>query len=107
MSISAFTRVHSASKTRVNALMDALWKSGYRFSDQDMRHSKILDRTQKTNTRWRNAMTVNRRTVIKGALAAGVATTTLKMPAVQAQPAPFRLGFLTVKTGPLASGGLQ
>ena len=52
-------------------------------------------------------MTVNRRTVIKGALAAGVATQVLKVPAAPAQAAPIRVGFLTVKTGPLASGGLQ
>jgi ABC-type branched-subunit amino acid transport system substrate-binding protein len=39
---------------------------------------------------------------------AGVALATLKlpMPAV-AQPAPFKLGLLTVKTGPLAQGGIQ
>ena len=52
-------------------------------------------------------MTVDRRTVIKGALAAGVATQVLKVPAAPAQAAPIRVGFLTVKTGPLASGGLQ
>ena len=52
-------------------------------------------------------MTVNRRTVIKGALAAGVATQVLKVPAAAAQAAPLRVGFLTIKTGPLASGGLQ
>jgi branched-chain amino acid transport system substrate-binding protein len=52
-------------------------------------------------------MTVNRRTVIKGALAAGVATQVLKVPAAPAQATPIRVGFLTVKTGPLASGGLQ
>jgi branched-chain amino acid transport system substrate-binding protein len=52
-------------------------------------------------------MTVNRRTVIKGALAAGVATQVLKVPAAPAQAAPIRVGFLTIKTGPLASGGLQ
>ena len=52
-------------------------------------------------------MTVNRRTVIKGALAAGVASQVLKVPAAPAQAAPIRVGFLTVKTGPLASGGLQ
>jgi branched-chain amino acid transport system substrate-binding protein len=55
----------------------------------------------------RNSMTVNRRTVIKGALAAGVATQVLKVPAAVAQAAPLRVGFLTIKTGPLASGGLQ
>ena len=52
-------------------------------------------------------MTVNRRTVIKGALAAGVATPVLRVPAAPAQAAPIRVGFLTIKTGPLASGGLQ
>jgi branched-chain amino acid transport system substrate-binding protein len=52
-------------------------------------------------------MTVNRRTVIKGALAAGVATQVLKVPAAPAQAGPLRVGFLTIKTGPLASGGLQ
>src|SRR6059058_6062141 len=52
-------------------------------------------------------MTVNRRTVIKGALAAGVATQAFKVPAAVAQAAPLRVGFLTIKTGPLASGALQ
>src|SRR5437763_10520407 len=52
-----------------------------------------------------NAMTVNRRTMIKGALAAGVAG--FKVPAAPAQAAPLRVGFLNIKTGPLASGGLQ
>ena len=52
-------------------------------------------------------MTVNRRTMIKGALAASVATQVLKVPAAPAQAAPLRVGFLTIKTGPLASGGLQ
>src|SRR5204862_5611393 len=31
----------------------------------------------------------------------------LKVPAAVAQPGPIKLGFLTIKTGPLASGGLQ
>ena len=52
-------------------------------------------------------MNVNRRAVIKGTLAAGVATQVLKVPAAPAQAAPLRVGFLTIKTGPLASGGLQ
>ncbi len=52
-------------------------------------------------------MSVNRRTVVKGALAAGVATQVLGAPRVLAQAAPIRVGFLTVKTGPLASGGIQ
>ena len=52
-------------------------------------------------------MRINRRTAIKGALAAGVASQSFKLPAAVAQAAPMRVGFLTVKTGPLASGGLQ
>ena len=52
-------------------------------------------------------MPINRRTVIKGALAAGVASQALKVPAAVAQAGPIQLGFLTVKTGPLASGGIQ
>jgi len=52
-------------------------------------------------------MSLNRRTVLKGALATGVATSALKVPAAVAQPGPLKIGFLTIKTGPLASGGLQ
>ena len=52
-------------------------------------------------------MSVNRRTVIKGALAAGLATQVLKVPAAAAQAAPLRVGFLIIKTGPLAPGRLQ
>ncbi len=52
-------------------------------------------------------MALNRRTVIKGALAAGVASQALKIPAAVAQAGPIKVGFLTIKTGPLASGGLQ
>ena len=52
-------------------------------------------------------MRVSRRTAIKGALAAGVSTQVLKIPAAVAQAAPIQVGFLTVKTGPLASGGIQ
>src|SRR5215213_10102375 len=47
-------------------------------------------------------MTIRRRPVLQGAAAAALAA-----PAVHAQPAPIRLGLLTVKTGPLASGGIQ
>ena len=70
----------------------------------------ILAQPQKSITmpsRGRKTMTVNRRSVIKGALAAGVATQVLKVPAAPAQAGPIRVGFLTIKTGPLASGGLQ
>src|SRR4029077_18632755 len=52
-------------------------------------------------------MSMNRRSVLKGALAAGVATSALKVPAAVAQPGPIKVGFLTVKSGALASGGLQ
>ena len=52
-------------------------------------------------------MAVKRRTVLKGMLATGASVATLKMPAVHAQGAPFKIGLLTVKTGPLAQGGIQ
>ena len=52
-------------------------------------------------------MSLNRRSVLKGALATGVATSALKIPAAVAQGGPIKIGFLTIKTGPLASGGLQ
>ena len=51
-------------------------------------------------------MKIRRRTVLKG-LAAGAAAATIRAPAVHAQAEPIRVGFLTVKTGPLASGGIQ
>ena len=50
---------------------------------------------------------VTRRKFMAGT-AAGVALTTFKFPAPAiAQGAPFKLGLLTVKTGPLAQGGIQ
>jgi branched-chain amino acid transport system substrate-binding protein len=50
---------------------------------------------------------VSRRTLLAGTAAgAAAAVTRFPAPAV-AQPAPFRLGLLTVKTGPLAEGGIQ
>ena len=52
-------------------------------------------------------MSMNRRAIIKGAIATGVAAQTIKISAAVAQAGPIRVGFLTVKTGPLASGGLQ
>jgi branched-chain amino acid transport system substrate-binding protein len=53
-------------------------------------------------------MTIKRRTVLKGLLGAGVGLAALKTPTVlRAQAGPMRIGFLTVKTGPLASGGIQ
>ena len=50
-------------------------------------------------------MTVQRRTVLKGMLGASAL---VAAPAIQrAQSGPMKIGFLTVKTGPLASGGIQ
>jgi len=50
-------------------------------------------------------MRIDRRTLLKGTAAAGLA---VAAPAVlRAQGAPFKLGLLTVKTGPLAQGGIQ
>jgi branched-chain amino acid transport system substrate-binding protein len=49
---------------------------------------------------------VKRRTVLKGMLATGVSAVALPLPAI-AQAAPFKIGLLTVKTGPLAQGGIQ
>src|SRR5215217_9091950 len=51
-------------------------------------------------------MSIKRRTVLKGLAATGVAV--VYAPAVlRAQGAPFKVGLLTVKTGPLAQGGIQ
>jgi branched-chain amino acid transport system substrate-binding protein len=50
-------------------------------------------------------MRIHRRTLLKGVAAAGLG---VAAPAVlRAQAGPMRIGFLTVKTGPLASGGIQ
>jgi len=51
-------------------------------------------------------MAVHRRKVLQGLAGAGVGMATLRAPYVHAQ-APFKLGLLTVKTGPLAQGGIQ
>jgi branched-chain amino acid transport system substrate-binding protein len=51
-------------------------------------------------------MTIRRRTVLKGLAATGAAA--IYAPAVlRAQGAAFKIGLLTVKTGPLAQGGIQ
>jgi branched-chain amino acid transport system substrate-binding protein len=50
-------------------------------------------------------MTVGRRTVLKG-LGAAAGATAIGMPAI-AQAAPFKIGLMTIKTGPLAQGGIQ
>jgi branched-chain amino acid transport system substrate-binding protein len=51
------------------------------------------------------AVRLNRRKFLAGT-AAGTAAATIGMPAI-AQGAPFKIGLLTVKTGPLAQGGIQ
>src|SRR5262245_15895155 len=54
----------------------------------------------------KKSMTIKRRTVLKGLAATGAAA--VYGPAVlRAQAAPFKIGLLTVKTGPLAQGGIQ
>src|SRR3954454_19380850 len=50
-------------------------------------------------------MSIRRRTVLQGML---TTTAAVAMPAVaRGQGAPFKIGLLTVKTGPLAQGGIQ
>src|SRR3954464_4476449 len=50
-------------------------------------------------------MSMKRRTVLQGMLASAAS---VAMPAVaRAQGAPFKIGLMTVKTGPLAQGGIQ
>lgn len=50
---------------------------------------------------------IRRRTVLKNILATGVALIAPRLSPARAQSAPFKIGLLTVKTGPLAQGGLQ
>jgi len=51
-------------------------------------------------------MRIKRRTILQGLAASGVAA--IYAPAVlRAQGAPFKIGLLTVKTGPLTQGGIQ
>ena len=52
-------------------------------------------------------MALHRRKLLKGIAASGASLTVLKAPYVQAQASPIQVGFLCVKTGPLASGGIQ
>ena len=53
------------------------------------------------------ARRLSRRTLLAGATAgAAAALTRFPTPAI-AQAVPFKLGLLTVKTGPLAAGGIQ
>jgi branched-chain amino acid transport system substrate-binding protein len=52
-------------------------------------------------------MKMHRRTILKGLAGASVGFAALRSPYVVAQPAAFKIGLLTVKTGPLAQGGIQ
>ncbi len=57
------------------------------------------------HTRKVDVMNIHRRTALKAILATG---SILAAPSIlRAAAAPFRLGLLTVKTGPLAQGGIQ
>src|SRR5882724_8544629 len=63
-----------------------------------------------SDTGWRErgammATRVRRRTFLKGTAAAAAAAS-LQLPAI-AEAAPVKIGLLTVKTGPLAQGGIQ
>src|SRR5579859_7712337 len=64
-------------------------------------------REQTAMSRKLNSRKLSRRTVLAGTAAgAAAAMTRFPAPAI-AQAAPFKLGLLTVKTGPLAQGGIQ
>jgi branched-chain amino acid transport system substrate-binding protein len=63
------------------------------------------DRADRGRTSMSRKMT---RRKFMATTAAGAAAATLNFPApAVSQPAPFKLGLLTVKTGPLAQGGIQ
>src|SRR4249920_3634984 len=69
--------------------------------------NSAINRPGQTPDREKTNMSIKRRSVLKGMLATGVSMAALKAPAVHGQGAPFELGLLTVKTGPLAQGGIQ
>ena len=52
-------------------------------------------------------MGLDRRKVLKGLAGTAVSAPAIKAPRVHAQGAPLKIGLLTVKTGPLAQGGIQ
>src|SRR5271156_4417173 len=58
------------------------------------------------NSRKLTSRNVTRRALLAGTAAGAVALSRFPSPAI-AQSAPFKLGLLTVKTGPLAQGGNQ
>src|SRR6185437_3237058 len=68
------------------------------------RHRPLVQGRTREDTMSRK---LSRRTFLAGT-AAGTAAATFHFPAPAiAQAAPFKLGLLTVKTGPLAQGGIQ
>src|SRR5436853_7763941 len=76
------------------------------WSKVELAHHRLTRHTaaQREHTP-EDIMALHRRTVLKGLAAS---TAAVSMPWVaRAQAGPMRVGFLTVKTGPLASGGLQ
>ena len=52
-------------------------------------------------------MALNRRRILKALAGTGASLAVMKAPYVRAQSAPLKIGLLTVKTGPLAQGGIQ
>src|SRR4029079_14862631 len=52
-------------------------------------------------------MKIGRRTALKGMAGAAAGLATLRWPTAFAQNRPVKIGLLTVKTGPLAQGGIQ
>jgi branched-chain amino acid transport system substrate-binding protein len=52
-------------------------------------------------------MKIGRRAALKGLAGVTAGLATMRAPAVHAQARPVRVGLLTVKTGPLAQGGIQ
>jgi len=52
-------------------------------------------------------MGLDRRKVLKGLAGTAVSAAAITAPRVHAQGAPLKIGLLTVKTGPLAQGGIQ
>jgi branched-chain amino acid transport system substrate-binding protein len=70
-----------------------------------VRSAPLDEVTSKTKS-WEDNMSarINRRKFMQGTAAAGAAT--IAMPAV-AQNAPLKIGLMTVKTGPLAAGGIH
>jgi branched-chain amino acid transport system substrate-binding protein len=71
-------------------------------------HKRRGEQLRLASDRRNFAMTIHRRSALKGLAATGVGTAIFGAPGVlRGEVDPIRVGFLTVKTGPLASGGIQ